>query len=223
VVPISCDSLPKTTASQSPSGTTHTTHTTHVPPLDTHTHTHTRAKIPVRGDHDRHKHGFNHQRAFRNEKGFNIQIGTKCHLFPSLLAFLNSPQARSKKDGLYLKCPCFTDSKFAQIHKKGAEEREVSYVGLDYIREGLRNAKVSSSSNIYGSSSTNNNNGNSDNHHHHHDGGGHAPTISSHSASNSNLVSHSPIYGSEPQVVVEDEKIRKKKKRLSWRKSKNYE
>ncbi|ELR21777.1 protein kinase domain containing protein [Acanthamoeba castellanii str. Neff] len=172
----------------------------------------------------RHKHGFNHQRAFRNEKGFNIQIGTKCHLFPSLLAFLNSPQARSKKDGLYLKCPCFTDSKFAQIHKKGAEEREVSYVGLDYIREGLRNAKVSSSSNIYGSS-TNNNNGNSDNHHHHHhhDGGGHAPTISSHSASNSNLVSHSPIYGSEPQVVVEEEKIRKKKKRLSWRKSKNYE
>jgi hypothetical protein len=97
----------------------------------------------------------------------------------------------------------------------------VSYVGLDYIREGLRNAKVSSSPNIYGGT---NNNGNSDSHHHHHhDGAGHVPTIGSHSASNSNLVSHSPIYGSEPHVVVDDEKTRKKKKRLSWRKSKNYE
>ncbi len=53
---------------------------------------------------------------------------------------MSSSLAKSKKDGLYLKHPCFTDSKFAQIHNKGVEDLNIThnYVGLDYIREGVR-------------------------------------------------------------------------------------
>jgi serine/threonine protein kinase len=151
----------------------------------------------------RHKHGFNHQRAFRNEKGFNIQIGAKVYSFASLLLFLGSTQARSKKEGLYLKHPCFTDSRFAQIHKKGAEEREVDYVGMDYIREGVRNNKLMEGNSSAAAA-----------------GGGGGSNIL-HGGSNVHAATHGDGHGRDDVVVVVVEE--KKKKRRSWRKSKNLD
>jgi serine/threonine protein kinase len=89
------------------------------------------------------KHGYNHQRCFRNERGYNIMFNSKVHSFSLLTEFLDSPLAKSKKDGLYLKVPCFNGSPFAGFHGLGLDTpSDVCYIGLDLVRQGIAETRA---------------------------------------------------------------------------------